>query len=104
MEKLRFLVPLSSACKRSFAGFTTVLLDVKSLVEQVGEANRLLKANGFRVMLVFVMYYIYVTSGSSLLIESTDSMMLHACVVEHANIQRAACVARILIECAQCIV
>ena len=31
--------------------------------------------NGFRVMLVFVMYYIYVTSGSSLLIESTDSMI-----------------------------
>ena len=27
-------------------------------------------------MLVFVMYYIYVTSGSSLLIESTDSMIL----------------------------
>ena len=26
-------------------------------------------------MLVFVMYYIYVTSGSSLLIESTDSMI-----------------------------
>ena len=27
-------------------------------------------------MLVFVMYYIYVTSGSSLLIESTDSMII----------------------------
>ena len=27
-------------------------------------------------MLVFVMYYIYVTSGSSLLMESTDSMMM----------------------------
>ena len=27
-------------------------------------------------MLVFVMYYIYVTSGSSLLIESTDSMIV----------------------------
>ena len=32
--------------------------------------------NGFRVMLVFVMHYIYVTSGSSLLIESTDSMIM----------------------------
>ena len=29
-------------------------------------------------MIVFVMYYIYVTSGSSLLIESTDSMILTA--------------------------
>ena len=37
MDKLRFLVPLGSACKLSFAGFTTVLLDVKSHVEQVGE-------------------------------------------------------------------
>ena len=37
MDKLRFLVSLGSACKRSFAGFTTVLLDVKFLVEQVGE-------------------------------------------------------------------
>ena len=35
-----------------------------------------MKVNGFRVMLVFVMYYIYVTSGSSLLIESTDSMII----------------------------
>ena len=34
-----------------------------------------MKVYGFRVMLVFVMYYIYVTSGSSLLIESTDSMI-----------------------------
>ena len=34
-----------------------------------------MKVNGFRVMLVFVMYYIYVTSGPSLLIESTDSMI-----------------------------
>ena len=34
-----------------------------------------MKVHGFRVMLVFVMYYIYVTSGSSLLIESTDSMI-----------------------------
>ena len=37
MEKMRFLVPPGSACRRSFAGFLTVLLDVKSLVEQVGE-------------------------------------------------------------------
>ena len=37
MDKLRFLVPLGLAFKRSFAGFTTVLLDVESLVEQVGE-------------------------------------------------------------------
>ena len=35
-----------------------------------------MKVYGFRVMLVFVMYYIYVTSGSSLLIESTDSMIM----------------------------
>ena len=35
-----------------------------------------MKVYGFRVMLVFVMYYIYVTSGSSLLIESTDSMII----------------------------
>ena len=37
MEKMRFLVPLGSARSRSFAGFLTVLLDVKSLVEHVGE-------------------------------------------------------------------
>ena len=35
-----------------------------------------MKVYRFRVMLVFVMYYIYVTSGPSLLIESTDSMIL----------------------------
>ena len=35
-----------------------------------------MKVYGFRVMLVFVMYYIYVTSGPSLLIESTDSMII----------------------------
>ena len=35
-----------------------------------------MKVYGFRVMLVFVMYYIYVTSGSSLLIESTVSMKI----------------------------
>ena len=40
MEKMRFLVPLGSVCRRSSAGFTTVLLDVKSLVEVV-------KVNGF---------------------------------------------------------
>ena len=34
-----------------------------------------MKVNRFLVMVVFVMYYIYVTSGSSLLIESTDSMI-----------------------------
>ena len=50
MEKMRFLVPPGSVCRRGFAGFLTVLLDVKSLVEHV------------------VVYYIYVTSGSSLLI------------------------------------
>ena len=37
MEKLRFLVPPGSACRRSFTGFFTLLLDVKSLVEHVGE-------------------------------------------------------------------
>ena len=37
METMRFLVPPGSACRRSFAGFLIVLLDVKSLVEQVGE-------------------------------------------------------------------
>ena len=37
MEKMRFFVPPGSACRRSFAGFLTVQLDVKSLVEQVGE-------------------------------------------------------------------
>ena len=40
-----------SVCRRGFARFLTVLLDVKSLVEHV-----------------VVYYYIYVTSGSSLLI------------------------------------
>ena len=39
-----------------------------------------MKVYGFRVMLVFVMYYIYVTSGSSLLIESTDSMTKKVCL------------------------
>ena len=37
MEKMRFLVPPGSACRQGFAGFLTVLLDVISLVEQVGE-------------------------------------------------------------------
>ena len=40
-----------------------------------------LKVYGFRVMLVFVMYYIYVTSGSSLLIESTDSMIIGLSII-----------------------
>ena len=35
-----------------------------------------MKVYGIRVMLVFIMYYIYVTFGPSLLIESTDSMIL----------------------------
>ena len=44
-----------------------------------------MKVNGFRVMLVFVMYYIYVTSGPSLLIESTDSMIyLEGGIATHA--------------------
>ena len=37
MEKMQFLVPPGSACRRGFDGFITVLLDVKSLVENVGE-------------------------------------------------------------------
>ena len=37
-------------------------------------------------MLVFVMYYIYVTSGSSLLIESTDSMIQCHDASDHPNI------------------
>ena len=37
MEKMRFLVPPGSACRRGFAGFITALLDAKSLVEHVGE-------------------------------------------------------------------
>ena len=37
MEKMQFLVPPGSACRRGFADFITVLLDVKSLIEHVGE-------------------------------------------------------------------
>ena len=37
MDKLRFLVLSGSVCRRSFAGFIAALLDVKSLVEHVGE-------------------------------------------------------------------
>ena len=43
-----------------------------------------MKVYGFRVMLVFVMYYIYVTSGPSLLIESTDSM-IRVCGVDDSS-------------------
>ena len=32
----------------------------------------------FRDIYVYVMYYVYVTSGPSLLIESTDSMIMNA--------------------------
>ena len=39
-------------------------------------------------MLVFVMYYIYVTSGSSLLIESTDSMII---AQKHRDLDRQYC-------------
>ena len=31
------LVPPGSVCRRSFAGLKTVLLDVQSLVEHIGE-------------------------------------------------------------------
>ena len=37
MDKMRLLVPLGLVCRQSFAGFTTVLLDVKSLVEHIDE-------------------------------------------------------------------
>ena len=37
IAKRRFLVPPSSVCRRRFAGFITALLDVKSLIEHVGE-------------------------------------------------------------------
>ena len=40
MEVTPFLMPPGSVCRRSVAGFTTVLLDVKSLVEHVGEGYR----------------------------------------------------------------
>ena len=34
---MRFWVPPGSACRQSFAGFMTVILDVKALVEHGGE-------------------------------------------------------------------
>ena len=37
MDIMRFFVPPGLVCRRSFAGFTTVLLDVKSLIEYGGE-------------------------------------------------------------------
>ena len=37
MEKMQFMVPLGSACRRSVADIITVLIDVKSLEEHVGE-------------------------------------------------------------------
>ena len=35
-----------------------------------------MKVYRFRDIYVYVMYYVYVTSGPSLLIESTDSMII----------------------------
>ena len=39
----------------------------------------------FRDIYVYVMYYVYVTSGPSLLIESTDSMILDASLALHIS-------------------
>ena len=45
---MQFLVPPDSTCRQRFAGFMTVLLDVKSLVEHIG----VVKVYGFQVTLV----------------------------------------------------
>ena len=81
MDKIRFLVPPGSACRQSFAGFMTVLA-TRCKITRRRRWRRLevVKLYGFRVMLVFVMYYIYVTSGPSLLIESTDSMIVQMAI------------------------
>ena len=51
-----------------------------------------MKVYRFRDIYVYVMYYVYVTSGPSLLIESTDSMIhlimhgfvfISQCTIEH---------------------
>ena len=39
-----------------------------------------------RDIYVYVMYYVYVTPGPSLLIESTDSMIIVLLVIHHAGI------------------
>ena len=62
----------SSICRRQFVSVTVGLLDLKSLVEHDGEV---LKVYRFQDIFGFVMYYVYVTSRPSLLIESTDSMI-----------------------------
>ena len=44
-----------------------------------------MKVYRFRDIYVYVMYYVYVTSGPSLLIESTDSMINHNYVAQIFN-------------------
>ena len=74
-EKTQFLAPSHSVCKRRFVEIWTGLMDVKLLAEHVGEGLNSWKCAVFWDMYVFVMYYIYGVFGSSLLIESTDSMI-----------------------------
>ena len=65
---MQFLAFASSVCKWLFVGVMVGVLDVKSLVEHNGEGLEVLKVYYFRDIFVFVMYYMYVTSGPSLLI------------------------------------
>ena len=53
-------------------------IDAKSLVEHDGEGRSLESVLFLRYFFFFffVMYYIYATSGPSLLIESSDSMII----------------------------
>ena len=61
-------------CERQFLVVMVGFLDVKSLVEDNGEGYKSRKCTVLEIF-VYVMYYVYVTSGPSLLIESTDSMI-----------------------------
>lgn len=72
---MRFSAPPGSVCKRSLHGIMVgvVQLYVKLPVQYKGEARlAFFKVYRFRDIYVYVMYYVYVKSGPSLLIESTD--------------------------------
>ena len=66
------LATAGSVCRRRFVGVTVGVLDIKSLIEMMVKVRSIESVLFSRY---FVMYCVYVTSGPSLLIESTDSMI-----------------------------
>ena len=76
---MQFLASRSSVCKRQCAELQIDLMDVKILVEHIGDGYKSSKCTVFLVIQSFVMYYRYYGAfGSSLIIESTDSMICHS--------------------------